>query len=345
MHLFKCLLAAGAALVPAVAAEAAHSVVYAPSTSSFASAQAHQGPYVQGSTAYVTNMTVTTLAAGPGGSATHGTLSNVRSSVAAVQPGGSGNLSFGSNASASADLGLGRLRATVGAYGPNNFGSPLGFATARLSDTLYFTNTSGGDISLTFRYSFDGTIIDSNGDAGPSGQASLQFGCDGYRCVNSQGTGIRLGTSGDLASDNINAYFDESGIRQFARNIYGDQYEFPERFAYWQETPYGSGGVINGWMQSTLLIPTGETSLGIIGLLDLDCRGGSNCKFGNTGQFAFLGALPNGLTIGSASGVFLSQVSPPSGAVPEPASWALLILGFGTVGLAARRRRAVRLAS
>jgi hypothetical protein len=28
-------------------------------------------------------------------------------------------------------------------------------------------------------------------------------------------------------------------------------------------------------------------------------------------------------------------------AVPEPASWALLILGFGVVGVAARRQRAM----
>lgn len=35
------------------------------------------------------------------------------------------------------------------------------------------------------------------------------------------------------------------------------------------------------------------------------------------------------------------EVDPPVGGVPEPATWAMLIIGFGTVGFAARRRRTV----
>ena len=35
------------------------------------------------------------------------------------------------------------------------------------------------------------------------------------------------------------------------------------------------------------------------------------------------------------------QVDPPVGGIPEPATWAMLILGFGFVGFAARRRRGV----
>ncbi len=40
---------------------------------------------------------------------------------------------------------------------------------------------------------------------------------------------------------------------------------------------------------------------------------------------------------GNVTGV---RLMPPAGAVPEPESWALLILGFGVVGAAARRRPA-----
>jgi len=35
------------------------------------------------------------------------------------------------------------------------------------------------------------------------------------------------------------------------------------------------------------------------------------------------------------------QVDPPTGVVPEPATWAMMITGFGLVGFAARRRRRV----
>ena len=45
----------------------------------------------------------------------------------------------------------------------------------------------------------------------------------------------------------------------------------------------------------------------------------------------------DGLSVSASTFVTLNI----SGAVPEPASWALMIAGFGMVGFAARRRRAV----
>lgn len=51
------------------------------------------------------------------------------------------------------------------------------------------------------------------------------------------------------------------------------------------------------------------------------------------GTFRF-GELPAGISFMSASGKFLAGVN----AVPEPATWALMIVGFASVGAAARRR-------
>ena len=48
------------------------------------------------------------------------------------------------------------------------------------------------------------------------------------------------------------------------------------------------------------------------------------------------------LTGGVNEGVFLDAVS--VAAVPEPATWALMLLGFGGIGLAMRRRRRPALA-
>lgn len=53
----------------------------------------------------------------------------------------------------------------------------------------------------------------------------------------------------------------------------------------------------------------------------------------HTGVFSI--DLPTGVTFSSASGVFLTDTT----GIPEPASWALMILGFGGVGAAVRRRR------
>lgn len=329
------ILASLIALAGSGSAQAAHGVIYGPATNSSASSHAHQGPYVQGSHMNVTNNTVNFSLTGPGGTATHGPLSATSSSVATTQPGGTGDKVFGSSASASADLATGRLKASVGAYGSESYGTPMGFAEASLWETLFFTNNTGGDVSLTFRYSFDGSVIDTLNASSPGGVATLQLGCDYWHCYNEANTAIRFAKSGTQVGDNIHAFFDENGISQFARNIYGDQYQLFDHFDVWNGS---SGGAIDGWMEATLLIPTGETSLGIFGRLALDCRGGSNCDFGHTGSFAFVGALPDGLEIGSASGVFLSAV-PGVGGVPEPATWAMLILGFGAIGARLRRRQ------
>ncbi len=45
------------------------------------------------------------------------------------------------------------------------------------------------------------------------------------------------------------------------------------------------------------------------------------------------------LTKGTGTGVTLNPTSFPTGAVPEPATWAMMLAGFGLVGIGARRRR------
>ncbi len=60
---------------------------------------------------------------------------------------------------------------------------------------------------------------------------------------------------------------------------------------------------------------------------------------------SFTGATVPGLVARNAQGLIIGaqqSLALAHGAVPEPASWALLITGFGAVGVAARRRRAGR---
>ena len=59
----------------------------------------------------------------------------------------------------------------------------------------------------------------------------------------------------------------------------------------------------------------------------------SLADFGNTLHFNW--EVPEGLIAQSASGVFMTDLT---SAVPEPATWAMMIVGFGLVGAALRRR-------
>lgn len=62
----------------------------------------------------------------------------------------------------------------------------------------------------------------------------------------------------------------------------------------------------------------------------------STANFNNTGAFTF--TLPETVTFTSSSGQLLTA---PSGAVPEPASWAMMIIGFAGAGAGVRRRKAL----
>jgi hypothetical protein len=59
----------------------------------------------------------------------------------------------------------------------------------------------------------------------------------------------------------------------------------------------------------------------------------SHADFGNTMSFNWI--LPDDVVAESASGVFMTGLG---SAVPEPSTWAMMIAGFGLVGVAMRRR-------
>jgi hypothetical protein len=71
--------------------------------------------------------------------------------------------------------------------------------------------------------------------------------------------------------------------------------------------------------------------LGIAEYLEAGCGDGTACDYAHTGTVAF--TLPSNVTFTSDSGVFLTQ------GVPEPATWAMMLIGVGGLGAVLRQRR------
>jgi hypothetical protein len=90
---------------------------------------------------------------------------------------------------------------------------------------------------------------------------------------------------------------------------------------------------------------TGETRGRFIGGGVVEWDGAQTFNFGNGGAFSLALADTNFGTPGRATvnGTF-RLISDSAPAVPEPATWALMILGFGAVGYSMRRRPTARFA-
>jgi MYXO-CTERM domain-containing protein len=235
-----------------------------------------------------------------------------------------------SSAQAYASLDQGTLRSAVVQAGPASFGYPLGQASSQLRDTLLFTNNSGAAVTLSFSYDFEGLIADPHGSSNRGGEARLYL-TNCALCSNAAGEPIRFATGPqNPASLLLAATFDIRGIGSFTN--FGTPLPLgPSANVTVLRGPAdGNGGAVEGRIAVSLLIPTGLTSLGIGADLDVDCRSGSSCLFGNSASFSF-GALPTGLAMSSASGVFLTAP------VPEPQTW--LMWAAGLLALASLRRR------
>jgi hypothetical protein len=203
-----------------------------------------------------------------------------------------------------------------------------GFGLARISDIVTFSNSSGGVLNLTLGYTFDGQFINPQNNyfdymsiylhlGSPSRNilfANTSQELTGFGQVNAWGNGYFT-----------NEWLNAGSATGFASSTFGDP----------------ASGPFGGSMFTTIAIPTGTSQLGFAFTLDVGCRvSNSACDFGNTGTFSF-GDLPTGLSWTSDSGTLFSALAAPpvpGGAVPEPATWAMMILGFGLIGSAMRSR-------
>lgn len=211
-----------------------------------------------------------------------------------------------------------------------------GFVLSTISDIVTFNNTTGSALTLRVGYTFDGAY--TNGQNNYFDYASVYLALTSPNLSTSPSNYVTFANSGS----GLGGY----GLsRGWADGFFDQQWFFAGQAQDFTISSFGApeSGPFGGGISTLLSIPTGQSQLGFTLSLDLGCRvSGSTCNFGSTSAFRF-GDLPTGLSFSSQSGTLFSALTTVPGAVPEPATWAMLIFGFGVVGAGMRSRRRIAL--
>lgn len=280
-----------------------------------AAAHAHRGAGVHYAIASLNNGVLTTVNDGGFGSVS-GTPTGpgvTSASTFATMPGFGGGDNFGATATGSVDLATARLTGAVVNTPVNFFGSPAGFSNNALHDAVYFLNSTSSPIVLAVSYQVEGGVA--------THPSAPTFVVRGQMHLYSLGSAYPLPPAlrgGAAVGEAVRVEVTETGVAFYE--------------GAWTPLPLGTGptwttGLASGFggvLQTELTLPPGLSSVGIGLTLDLECRGGITCDYGQPTQgarFAF-GTLPAGLTVASASGTFLGAPVPQ----PTPSNLSIVSL-------------------
>ncbi|MEH3122164.1 MAG: PEPxxWA-CTERM sorting domain-containing protein [Sphingomonas phyllosphaerae] len=220
--------------------------------------------------------------------------------------------------SAIADIAKGALHASI-----QQIGGGGGSAYAQMVDTVQFSLPTGVSsilASVTWVLEGENSFV------------------EGRSVANVQGAGLSMtrtsgrGTGFNISLAALRQQSASSGSLFYTKGP--QRIEVTKDFTIFDGDVYTLNAFVNLAASSSEKVCS--TLGGCVGYLD-----GSKADYGNTSYFNF--ALPTGVTMLSGSGTLLSNpytAGGGAGAVPEPATWAMMILGFGLVGGALRRRRA-----
>jgi hypothetical protein len=239
-------------------------------------------------------------------------------------------------ARAATSLAHGTMRASAGAFDPPPFPAATAVSsTAWLYETIWFTNSTASMLPVTAWIDVEGSIADTDPARSDMSWWTIgrMFTPDSTGCAavcisatpdgsNGFGTAFTVGRTRDGAFYTEDKAGDDIGNWTVINNPGHDP----------------AAGLFDFRMSVTFWVPPGETTLAVNPQLQIIQCGSDTtlCDFGNTASFRF-GTMPEGLSWASESGTFLSALG--GGAIPEPATWSLLIAGFGMIGTTVRRRR------
>lgn len=217
---------------------------------------------------------------------------------------------------ASADLRTGELKAfaqnpAIMAPGSNTIYTDITRSNASLFETLTLNldpslAAPGAFVMIGFRTTIDGTYS-GPAHSQPSGSADITLSASVKR--------------------NGNAYYAYSGRQMHHFNAAGSSIS-----AVGSGLTHFGGDTYGFDLGVPFFDATDVVTIDLFNLLSVNAYG-STVDFSHTAALGLV--LPQGVTYGSASGVFLQG---PVGGVPEPATWAMLITGFGLIGATMRRR-------
>lgn len=330
----RLLLGTAIALLVPAAAQATAPIYYGPVSEASASTF---GPYVGGGQVSIVSAAIKNGVVDQGSTYDGTGGSQLSTSHSADGYTNSANVlsNTGNGASATADLHNGTVRVSTA----NGTGPLLrSGAQGGISDTLYFNNTSGATIFMPYSFAFDGSISGGNTAGSRATSTLYTYGVGGCGADFNNCPGLQL-TGGANALAGLNITFGADGSTNITN--YGD----PRLGPSYQVSQNHAGDYFSAIVSAVLEIPVGYALFSFQLRGDLDCSGANTaCDFSHTSLFNFP-SLPAGLTYSSASGAF--QINAPAepgnpGAVPEPATWAMMLMGFFAIGSAMRRRKTDR---
>jgi hypothetical protein len=229
------------------------------------------------------------------------------------------------SSSASANLATGIMRTYAQGYcsgtgfAANACGD--GQALAEMQDLVTFTNTTGQTQDITVSFAFDGT-------AGSSLEHISAFFCFGAS-GNCEGNPNGSGPHGPIGGP---------PVFQFTEDCIDGNCGNPNPTTVMPTGGYVSSSVTGANTTTedftgVFAVPTGTSTDALNAWIEISCGLGDTCDFSHTATFGM--STVNGVSFTSASGVLLTQTG---SATPEPASWAMMLIGGLGVGAGVVRR-------